>query len=505
MVAQNAEERVVSLEPTVIDWLTKVRPMIIGDASVDSDRTLDVEDPATEQRIGAVALAGPELVERAVTSARDTFDQGGWRWMSSAARSRLILAAASLIERHAEELAQLDAIDGGVPIEYGRMSVADAVLTLEYAAGITARIAGQTVVPANHRGDLFQAQVIREPLGVVAQVVPWNLPFGMAVEKVALGLATANTMVLKPAEQTPLSALRLGELLLEAGIPPGVVNVVSGIGSEAGDALVRDARVDKVSFTGSTATGKAIVVAASGNLTPVSLELGGKSPFIVLGDADLDVAASAAADNIFTLSGQACTAPSRMFVQRAAVEEFVEKLSAAARRVVVGSPLDTRTTAGPLVSAVQRHRVAGYVDGALEDGATLACGGASGEGAGYFYAPTVLTGTTPRMTINREEVFGPVVTVTPFDTVDEVVGLANDTTYGLAAGVWTNDLSAVQRLTRDLQAGTVWVNTYNLFDPALPFGGYKQSGWGRETGMAAVDLYTQTKTVAAATNGRTSS
>lgn len=505
MVAQELETTVVSLDPAVTDWLGKRRPMIIGGEQVDSDRALDVEDPATGQRVGSVALAGPELVGRAVAAARTAFDGGDWRWMSSAARSRLILAAASLIERHREELAQLDAIDGGVPIEYGRASIDDAVLTLEYAAGITARVTGQTVAPANHRGDHFQAQVIREPLGVVAQVVPWNLPFGMAVEKVALGLATANTIVLKPAEQTPLSALRLGELLLEAGIPPGVVNVVSGFGAEAGDALVRDARVDKVSFTGSTATGKAIVVAASGNLTPVSLELGGKSPFIVLGDADLDEAAAAAADNMFALSGQVCSAPSRMFVQRAAVEEFVDKLATAAGRVVLGSPLDTRTTAGPLVSAVQRRRVAGYVDGALAEGATLACGGMSGDGAGYFYAPTVLTGTTPGMAINREEVFGPVVTVTPFDTLDEVTGLANDTTYGLAAAVWTNDLSAAQRLTRDLQAGTVWVNTYNLFDPALPFGGYKQSGWGRETGMAAVELYTHTKTVATATNARTSS
>ncbi|WP_206050933.1 aldehyde dehydrogenase family protein [Nocardioides speluncae] len=504
MTALQTGDRLVSVEPDVIDWLKMPRPMIIDGEQVGSDRSLDVEDPATGRRIGSVALAGPELVQRAVAAARATFDDGGWRWMSSAARSRLILAAASLIDRHTEELAQLDALDGGVPIEYGRASIAEAVLTLEYAAGITARITGQTVAPANHRGDLFQAQVIREPLGVVAQIVPWNLPFGMAVEKVALGLATANTMVLKPAEQTPLSALRLGELLLEAGIPPGVVNVVSGFGAETGDALVRDPRVNKVSFTGSTVTGKAIVVAASANLTPVSLELGGKSPFIVLGDADLDEAASAAAENIFTLSGQACTAPSRMFVQHQAHDEFVERLSAAAGRVVVGSPLDPRTTAGPLVSEVQRRRVARYVDGALEDGATLACGGAPGEGAGYYYAPTVLTDTTPRMTINREEVFGPVVTVTPFDTVDEVIALANDTSYGLAAGVWTNDLAASQRLVRELQAGSVWVNTYNLFDPALPFGGYKQSGWGRETGMAAVELYTQTKTVAAATTERTS-
>ncbi|HJQ04627.1 MAG TPA: aldehyde dehydrogenase family protein [Nocardioides sp.] len=503
-MTQQVEESVVALEPAVVDWLARVRPMIIGGAPVDGDRTLDVEDPASGRRIGAVSVAGPELVGRAVAAARATFDDGEWRWMSSAERSRLILAVASLVETHAEELAQLDAIDGGVPIGYGRASIADAVLTLEYAAGISARIAGQTVVPANHRGDAFQAQVIREPLGVIAQIVPWNLPLSMAVEKVALGLATGNTMVLKPAEQTPLSALRLGELLLEAGIPPGVVNVVSGLGAEAGDALVRDPRINKVSFTGSTVTGRAIVVAASSNLTPVSLELGGKSPFIVLGDADLDQAASAAADNIFTLSGQACTAPSRMFVQRAALDEFVEKLSSAAQQVVVGSPLDIRTAAGPLVSAVQRGRVAGYVDSALADGAILACGGTAGEGDGYFYAPTVLTGTSPHMTINREEVFGPVVTVTPFDTLDEVVRLANDSAYGLAAGVWTNDLAATQRLTRDLQAGTVWVNTYNLFDPALPFGGFKQSGWGRETGMAAVELYTQTKTVAAATNGRTS-
>lgn len=501
MITQQ-DEYVVSLEPTVTDWLGKRRPMIIDGETVDSDRTLEVENPATGQQVGAVALAGSELVARAVESARATFDEGGWRWMSNAARSRLILAAAALVDTHSEELAQLDAIDGGVPIEYGRASIAEAVLTMEYAAGITARITGQTVAPANHPGDRFQAQVIREPLGVIAQIVPWNLPLSMAVEKVALGLATGNTMVLKPAEQTPLSALRLGEILLEAGIPPGVVNVVSGLGAEAGDALVRDPRINKVSFTGSTVTGKAIVVAAAGNLTPVSLELGGKSPFIVLGDADLDEAASAAAENIFTLSGQACTAPSRMFVQRAAVDEFVDKLSAAAAHVIVGSPMDVRTTAGPLVSAVQRGRVAGYVDGAINDGATVAYGGTAPEGEGYFYSPTVLTDTTPHMRINREEVFGPVVTVTPFDTLDEVVRLANDSTYGLAAGLWTNDLSAMQQLTRDLQAGSVWVNTYNLFDPALPFGGYKQSGWGRETGMAAVELYTQTKTIAAAINPR---
>jgi phenylacetaldehyde dehydrogenase len=500
VVTQQIETGAVAVKPAVVDWLATRRPMVIGGDAVDSDLTLDVEDPATGDRIGAVAQAGPELAARAVTSARATYDDGAWRWMSSAARSRLILAAASMVDRHLEDLAQLDALDGGVPIEYARASVEESVLTLEYAAGITARIAGQTVAPANHRGDLYQAQVVREPLGVVAQIVPWNLPLSMAVEKVALGLATANTVVLKPAEQTPLSALRLGELLLAAGIPPGVVNVVSGLGAEVGDALVRDPRVDRISFTGSTATGKAIVVAASGNLTPVSLELGGKSPFIVFADVDLDEVAQAAAANAFAVSGQACTAPSRMFVQREVLDEFVARFAAAAQDLVVGSPLATTTALGPLVSARQRDRVAGFVDGAIRDGAEVACGGAPADGPGYFYPPTVLTRTTPGMAINREEVFGPVVTVTPFDTVDEVVALANDTTYGLAAGVWTNDLGVSQRLTRDLQAGSVWLNCYNLFDPALPFGGFKQSGWGRETGMAAVELYTQTKTVAAATS-----
>jgi phenylacetaldehyde dehydrogenase len=499
VLTQQMENGTVALEPAVVDWLATRRPMIIDGESVDSDRTLDVEDPATAQAIGSVAQAGPGVVARAVASARRAYDEGGWRWLSSADRSRLILAAASLVERHTEELAQLDALDGGVPINYARASIAESVLTLDYAAGITGRIVGQTLAPANHRGDLYQAQVIREPLGVVGQIVPWNLPLSMAVEKVALGLATGNTVVLKPAEQTPLSALRLGELLLEAGIPPGVVNVVSGLGADAGDALVRDPRVNKISFTGSTATGKAIVVAASGNLTPVSLELGGKSPFIVFADSDLDDVAKAAAANAFAVSGQACTAPSRMFVERAALPEFIDRFTAASGQLVVGSPLDTRTALGPLVSARQRDRVAGFVESAVLDGAVVACGGTPVDGPGYFYPPTVLTSTTPDMTINREEVFGPVVTVTPFDTVDEVVALANDTKYGLAAGVWTNNLGVSQRLTRDLQAGSVWLNCYNLFDPALPFGGYKQSGWGRETGMAAVELYTQTKTVAAAT------
>ncbi|MFE5703572.1 aldehyde dehydrogenase family protein [Rhodococcus koreensis] len=473
--------------------------MLIGGEAVDSAETLEVEDPATGRRIAEVALAGPEHVTRAVASARATFDDGEWRWLSSAARSRLLLSIAQTVERHAEELAQLDALDAGLPISMARAYLTASIESVEYAAGIPARIAGETLPPASMRGDQFQAQVLREPLGVVGLIVPWNTPVSTAIDKVALGLATGNTVVLKPAEQTPLSALRLGELLLEAGLPPGVLNIVPGLGAVAGAALVEDPQIDKISFTGSTVTGKRIIAAAAANLTPVSLELGGKSPNVVFADADLDAAIEAAATNAFFLSGQVCTEPSRMFVQRPAYDEFLSGLCAAAEAFPVGSPLDPATLAGPLVSRAQRERVLGYIESGRREGAVVASGGTAIDGPGYYIAPTVLTGTTPDMTVEREEVFGPVVSVTPFDTIDEVIARANDTTYGLAAGVWTNDLRIAQRMTRELQAGNVWVNCFNLYDAALPFGGYKQSGWGRESGAAAIELYTQTKTVAAAT------
>jgi acyl-CoA reductase-like NAD-dependent aldehyde dehydrogenase len=334
---------------------------------------------------------------------------------------------------------------------------------------------------------------------VVAVILPWNAPTAMTIDKVVQALATGNTLVVKPAEQTPLGALRLGELFLEAGLPPDVLNVVPGPGAVTGAALVASPGVDKIAFTGSTATGKHIVAAAAANLTPVSLELGGKSPNIVFADADLEAAAEAAAEHAFYLSGQCCTAPSRLFVERRVFDDFVSKLCTTTARHAPGPTLDPATTLGPLISRTQRERVLGHIEGGVREGAKVAHGGIQVDGPGYYVSPTVMTHTTAGMAIEREEVFGPVVSVTPFDGVDEVIQRANDTTYGLAAGVWTNDLKIAQRMIRELQAGNVWINCYNLFDPALPFGGYKHSGWGRESGTAAVDLYTKTKTVATAT------
>jgi acyl-CoA reductase-like NAD-dependent aldehyde dehydrogenase len=489
----------VGLEPAVLEWLQRRRPMIIGGSAVDDAPTLRVEDPSTGRCLAEVAQAEQEHVDRAVSSARAAFDGGGWRWLPAAARSHLLLAAAAVVDRHAEELAQLDAVDAGVPIELSRALIAAAIDAMEYAAGIPARIVGDALAPSGLRGDQFQARVLREPLGVVAMILPWNAPISMALDKVGYAMAAGNTVVIKPAEQAPLGVLRIAELFLQAGLPPGVLNVVPGLGHVTGAALVEHPGVDKISFTGSTATGKRIVAAAAANLTPVSLELGGKSPSIVFADADLDAAVESVVGNAFYLSGQLCTAPSRIFVERRAFDDVVAGLCSAAGALTVGPPLNPATTMGPLISGPQRERVLGYVASAVGEGAQAALEGRAVEGPGYYMTPTVLTRTTRDMTVEREEVFGPVLSVTPFDGVDEAIERANDTPYGLAAGVWTDSLRVSERLTRDLQAGNVWINCYNLFDPALPFGGAKQSGWGRESGAAAIDLYTQTKTVATAT------
>ena len=473
--------------------------MLIGGEAVDSAETLKVEDPATGRRIAEVAQGGPEQIVRAVASARATYDDGRWRWLEASARGRLILAAARLVESHAEELAQLDAVDAGVPISTSRALVSAAIDSMEYAAGIPARIGGEALAPSNARGDQVQATVLREPLGVVALILPWNAPISMTIDKAVQALATGNTLVVKPAEQTPLGALRLGELFLEAGLPPGILNVVPGLGPAAGAALVEHPGIDKIAFTGSTATGKRVVAAAAANLTKVSLELGGKSPNLVFADADLAAAAQASVDNAFYLSGQVCTAPSRLFVERRAFDDFLSELCGRTATQVLGPPLDSATTLGPLISRAQRERVLGHIESGVREGAQVVHGGTPVDAPGYYVRPTVLTHTTAGMAIEREEVFGPVVSVTPFDGVDEAIRRANDTEYGLAAGVWTNDLRIAHRMTLELQAGNVWINCFNLFDPALPFGGYKQSGWGRESGSAAVELYTQMKTVATLT------
>jgi phenylacetaldehyde dehydrogenase len=498
-IAAPASETTTPLLPSVVDWLGSRRLMLIDGQAVDSSGTLEVEDPATGQHIAQVALAEAAHVDAAVVAARRAFESREWRWMPAMARGRLLTAAATVVEQHAEELAQLDALDAGLPITLSRALLTGSLESMHYAAGIPARLSGESLVPAGQAGDQMQAQVIREPMGVVAQILPWNTPLSMAIEKLVLALATGNTVVVKPAEQTPLSALRLAELLHELDLPPGVLNVVPGFGAEAGAALVEHPGVDKISFTGSTVTGKRIVAAAAANLTRVSLELGGKSPFIVCADADIEAAAAAAAANGFYHSGQACTEPARIMVHRDVYDDFAARLRDAAASFPFGPPLDPATVAGPVVSAVQRDRVLAHIDTAREEGATIAYGGEGVDGPGYYVKPTVITGTAPDMRIEREEVFGPVVSVSPYATTGDVIRRANDTSYGLAAGVWTNDLAIAQRMTRELRAGNVWINCYNMFDAALPFGGYGQSGWGRESGTAAVELYTQTKTVVVAT------
>ena len=489
----------VTLEPAVLAWLRQPRRMVIGGESVNDAPMAAVEDPSTGEQVTLVAHGERPHVDRAVLAARNAFERGEWRWMPPGARTRLLLKAAAAVERHAEELAQLDAVDAGIPIEVSRALITTAIDSMEYAAGIPTRIIGDALTPSGARGDQVQARVLREPLGVVALILPWNSPIATTVDKVVYALATGNTVVVKPAEQTSLGALRVAELLLEAGLPPGVVNVVPGLGKVTGAALVEHPGIDKISFTGSTATGKWIASAAAANLTPVSLELGGKSPNIVFADADLGAAVTSVVDNGYYLSGQVCTAPSRVFVQRAVFDEFVAALRSAAGSLTVGPALDPATIVGPLISATQRERVLDYIASGIAEGSELTLGGTVIDGPGYYVTPTVLTGTTRQMTIEREEVFGPVLSVTPFDEVDDVIDRANDTPYGLAAGVWTNNLRVAERMTRELRVGNVWVNCYNLFDPALPFGGYKQSGWGRESGTAAIELYTQTKTVATAT------
>jgi phenylacetaldehyde dehydrogenase len=462
-----------------------------------SGRTFETINPATEEKLAEVAYGEKEDIDRAVRAARQAFAYDSpWRRMSPSARGKLIWRIGDLIEEHVEELAMLESLDNGKPLGVAR--VADVPLAADlfhYMAGWPTKILGDTT-PISAPGE-YLSYTLREPVGVVGQIIPWNFPLLMAAWKLGPALATGCTVVLKPAEQTPLSALFLGELLLEAGLPGGVVNIVTGFG-DAGAALSGHDDVDKVAFTGSTEVGKLIVGAAAGNLKKVSLELGGKSPNVVFADADLDAAVIGAANGIFFNHGQCCNAGSRLYIQDSAFDDVVAGVAEQAKKITVGSGLDAGTQMGPLISDEQFEKVLGYLQSGADAGAEAIVGGGRVGDRGYFVEPTVLTNTTGDMKVVREEIFGPVVCAIPFSDPDEIVPIANDTNYGLAAGVFTRDITKALRTAARLRAGTVWINTYHVFDAAQPFGGYKESGWGREMGHQVLENYLETKAVCVA-------
>jgi len=462
-----------------------------------SGRTFETINPATEERLAEVAHGEAEDVDRAVAAARRAFDyEGPWRRMTPSERGRLIWRIGDLIEEHADVFATLESLDNGKPVGVAR--VADVALSADmfrYMAGWPTKILGD-VTPISAPGE-YLSYVLREPVGVVGQIIPWNFPLLMAAWKLAPALACGVTIVLKPAEQTPLSALYLGDLMMQAGLPDGVVNIVTGYG-EAGAALAAHGDVDKVAFTGSTEVGRLIVKAASGNLKKVSLELGGKSPNVVFADADIQSAIRGAANGIFFNHGQCCNAGSRLYIERGAFDDVVAGVAEQARKITVGNGMEPGTQMGPLISDEQFDKVLGYLRSGIDAGAEAVVGGSRVGDRGYFVEPTVLTNTSGDMKVMREEIFGPVVCAVPFDRTDEILPVANDTNYGLAAGIFTRDISKAHRTAARLRAGTVWINTYHVFDAAQPFGGYKESGWGREMGHQVLESYLETKAVCVA-------
>jgi aldehyde dehydrogenase (NAD+) len=457
-------------------------------------KTMPVVNPATEEVIAEVAAADKADVDAAVAAARAALS-GPWAQMSARDRGRLVWKLGERLMEKADEIARLETLHNGKPISESRhVEIPAAAECFQYYAGWADKVHGETV-PV--KGNNF-VYTLREPVGVIAAIVPWNFPLLLAAWKVAPALACGNTVILKPASQTPLTAIALGEMASEVGFPPGVLNVLTGPGSATGQAIVEHPGIDKIAFTGDTSTGKQIMRSSADTLKKITLELGGKSPNIVLPDADMEAAIRGATIGIFYGKGEVCAAGSRLLVDRSIKDAFMEKLVARTKKMVPGDPLDPKTRLGAISSKGQLERVLGYVETAKKEGAALVAGGARadiGTGRGYFMQPTIFDNVTPQMTIAREEIFGPVLATIEFSDLDEAIARANDSPYGLAAAVWTKDVKKAHYVARRLQAGTVWVNTYNVYDTAAGFGGYKQSGFGREMGVHAIEHYTQVKTV----------
>jgi aldehyde dehydrogenase (NAD+) len=480
------------------DTMAPVKParLIINGEAVDaaSGKTFTTVNPATEEPICAVAEAGAEDVDRAVQAARAAFDSGPWPKMKPAERQRILWKLGDLIIEHADELARLETLDNGKPISESRHADIPMVSgCFHYFSGWATKLTGETV-PVS---PAYFTYTLREPLGVVGAITPWNFPMIMVAWKCAPALAAGNTVVLKPAMETPLTAVRIGELALEAGLPPGVLNILPGRGTVAGEALVKHPQVDKISFTGSTEVGQHIMRQAAGTMKKLTLELGGKSPNIVFADADPEAAIRGASAGIFYGKGEVCAAGSRLLVEKSIHDEFVAKLAERAKKLVPADPLDPKTRLGSLVNEKQMKSVLGYIETGVKEGARIVAGGQRQpvNGKGWFIQATVLDGVDNRMKVAQEEIFGPVLTVIPFDDVADAVRKGNDIFYGLAAGVWTRDVKKAHAVARQLKAGTVWVNMYNIYDPAMPFGGYKGSGFGRDLGADCLREYSQVKSV----------